>query len=280
VIMATRWHPDDLSGRQIDAGWQYVNLPAIAEQDDLLGREEGEPLDPIRWPADVLLDRRREVGEYTWASLYQGRPRPRGGSVFGEATYYDELPRSAYRVGRGVDLAYTAKTHADYSVFIELWRVEGLDPLTKKPAPIFYVVDVARKQVDAPSFTLTLKAKNAKHSGTRMRWDASGTEKGSADFIKKAGIPLDVHQAKGDPFQRVQHVAAAWNAGRIMVPNTDVFTEAEQWLHAFVDELQSFTGVSDANDDQAVALASAHASLMTVQAGGGAGRGQGQPRAI
>src|SRR5688572_22694179 len=108
VIMATRWHPDDLSGRQIDAGWQYVNLPAIAEQDDLLGREEGEPLDPIRWPADVLLDRRREVGEYTWASLYQGRPRPRGGSVFGEATYYDELPRSAYRVGRGVDLAYTA----------------------------------------------------------------------------------------------------------------------------------------------------------------------------
>ncbi|HEU4617290.1 MAG TPA: hypothetical protein VFV10_04580 [Gammaproteobacteria bacterium] len=257
IVMATRWHPDDLSGRLVAEGWEYLRIPAIAEDDDPLGRAPGEPLAPARFPLDVLERRRKDVGEYTWAALYQGRPRPRGGTVFREPAYYDELPKSGYRVGFGLDLAYTAKTHADYSVLVELWR----------DGDRYYVVDVRRAQVDAPAFTLTLKARSVQRPGVRMRWDASGTEAGAAAFIRKAGVPIDVHQAKGDPFMRVQEVAAAWNDGRVMVPRpldpaTGEGVEAS-WLAALLDELLNFTGVHDQHDDQAVALASAFASLQT-----------------
>ena len=54
VIICTRWHEDDLIGRLTDpnnpcynkdeaAEWYKIDLPAIAEHGDPLGREEGEP---------------------------------------------------------------------------------------------------------------------------------------------------------------------------------------------------------------------------------------------
>ena len=48
VIIMTRWHEDDLVGRLLkqDNTWRLINLPALAEDNDILGREEGQAL----WP--------------------------------------------------------------------------------------------------------------------------------------------------------------------------------------------------------------------------------------
>ena len=48
VVVQTRWHEDDLSGRLLtdmeDGGqqWDVLTLPAIAEENDVLGRKPGE----------------------------------------------------------------------------------------------------------------------------------------------------------------------------------------------------------------------------------------------
>src|SRR5688500_16480869 len=134
-VCQTRWHPDDLSGVLIKRGWPYVKLPALDEA--------GTALWPERWPADALQKRREEVGPYVWASLYQGEPRPRGGAVFGDAWGYEKLPAQGYRVGIGLDLAFTKKTASDYSVLVVMLHHAGF----------FYVVDVVRAQTRAPDFT-------------------------------------------------------------------------------------------------------------------------------
>lgn len=260
LVVHTRWHVDDLIGRLVkEKGYTRINIRAIAENDngrpDNDNREPGEALWPEGgWTAEVLRDRREVVGEYAWWSLYQGEPRPRGGSVFKEAHFYDELPKRGYKVGRGIDLAYTAKSQgrADWSVFLELWRC----------GEFFYVVEVLRRQVEATEFALALKAKATERPGVRMHWHAAGPEKGSASFFRKARIPIDVHNPNGDPFVRAQDVAAAWNAGKVLVPNTELFESAEDWLPAFLDELQEFTGLNDKHDDQVVALASAFGALQ------------------
>ena len=97
VILATRWHEDDLIGRllngpqgndEFDAGdvdldeWQYIRLPALAEDDDPLGREEGEPLWPARYDARALAALRVELGPQDWAGLFQQRPTEYGGGLF------------------------------------------------------------------------------------------------------------------------------------------------------------------------------------------------------
>lgn len=278
-VLATRWHPRDLSGVLIDEGWEAINLQAIAEGaanddgvviDDPNGRKVGEALFPEKWPVEELEKKRAKVLEFTWAALYQGRPRPRGGTVFHAATNYSRLP-TAFRPAYGVDLAYTARTRKarDSSVCLELWRAEtGTDG---QPGPFFYVLHVDSAQVEAPDFALTLKARNVRRPDARMLWRASGTERGAAQFLQRMRLPLIVRQPPGDKYVAATEVAAAWNAGRVLVPDPQAFPQCpcgcgvatESWLYPFLDVVLEFTGSGSERDDEVDALGNAHALLDT-----------------
>ena len=267
VVVHTRWHVDDLIGRLIKSstlGFEYLNIQAIAENDnDPLKRQLGEALWPQRWPVKALEERRNIVGEHAWAALFQGVPRPRGNKVFGEPHFYDVLPDTGYRVGYGVDLAYTEKTSADYSVLIRGYVVQEklADGKTRKR---LYVTHAWRQQVEPTVFVETIKAARRDKPGPVL-WYASGTEKGTALFFRKEGITLAVRNANSDKFQRAQPVAAAWNRGDVLVPSW-----APDWMHVFLDELSNFTGIKDVNDDQVDACAALHDLLMTTGSGSGA----------
>ena len=271
-VLATRWHPQDLSGTLIndpEEPWAYINLQALAEGpvndngvviDDPLGRRPGEALFPEKWSAEALRKKRAKVLDFTWYALYQGAPRPKGGKVFHEPTYYQALPKN-YRGCFGVDLAYTAKTSADWSICLEL--LEDLDVKQGDPR-VFYVAVVYRAQVDATDFALTLKACSVRRRGWKFHWRASGTERGSASFIRKQGIPLNVSQPPGDKLVSATPVAAAWNEGRVRVPDPDMFPvgsaerlELERWLYPFLDTVQNFTGLGKEHDDDVDALGNA-----------------------
>lgn len=83
VVIATRWHKDDLIAhviKQLDAS--FINIPAQAtHDDDILGRQPGEWLTSIqnRTEKSWLLIK-RAVGTYVWEALYQGDPKVTGGS--------------------------------------------------------------------------------------------------------------------------------------------------------------------------------------------------------
>ncbi len=255
VVMATRWHVEDLSGVLVKReGWRYVNLKAIADGpvnddgvviDDPLGRRAGESLWPAHKPPSFFNEER--LNAYWWASLYQGEPRPRGGHVFNEPARYDALPTGAVRIGHGCDLAFSAKTHRDWSVAIELWREDPTDG----SLPIYYLVEVDRRQVQAPEFCDALAAK-LQNTGSVVRWYAYGSEIGIADFIRREGVLIQSISARGDKFARATPVAAAWNAGRVKVPRN------APWLSVFLDEVREFTGIDDLHDDQVDALGAAY----------------------
>lgn len=96
IVMATRWHEDDLTGRMIksaEAGELTVrrlSLPAIAEADDALGREPGEPLWPDRFSLDDLEQIRRSTDLYWWLAMYQQRPSRHGRAEWPDE-YFDNL---------------------------------------------------------------------------------------------------------------------------------------------------------------------------------------------
>lgn len=281
IVIATRWDVGDPSGVLIGEGWEHLNLAAVAEAGDPLGREIGEALAPQIRPLEFLLEQKRLIGDFFFDAMYQGRPRPMGGLVFHEPHFYSQLPRS-YQPGYGVDLAYTAKSSADWSICVELWKVHenGRDR--------FYVYNVDRAQVEAPAFTLTLKARAAARPGTEFLWRASGTERGSAQFIRKQGIPLRIETPPGDKFVSAAEVAAAWNAGDVLVPsiNPDEYPggklpphaeAAKRWLPQFLASIGNFTGTGDEQDDDSDALGNAHRCVMRTQdydGGGGAPSGR------
>lgn len=278
IGMGTRWHPDDPGGYLIKhEGFSYIKLQAIARpandndvDDD--GRVISDPLH--RFPGESLSKwkgpeffKQEQSDRYTWEAMYQGEPVAVGAAVFAEpgtideigtvrgATFYRELPKDGYRGAFGIDLAYTAKTSADWSICIE-----GIAVGEK-----LYVVDVVRKQVEATSFALALKAKAAARPGWPMRWYAAGTEKGSAQFIRQAlrtgaTDPLKVLPPIGDKYTRAIGVAARWNAGNVLLPDPE-YVKAP-WLPDFLAIVLGFTGKNDDHDDDVDALAALHDQLM------------------
>lgn len=255
IVIQTRWHPDDLAGRLVNEGWPVINIPAV-KNDAKTGRTgeailmaHGKALWPERWPLGALERKRKEVGEFTWASLYQGRPRPRGSHVFGPPTYYRELPTSGYRVAHGVDLAYTSKTHADWSVMVTL-LITG-----QKQAAKYYIADVQRRQCEAPQFMSVIEGQVQKHRGP-VWWHCSGTEKGSAQFMLKRIPSLKAIPATADKYTRALPVSEAWNDGRVLIP------QESPWLQDFLGTIEGFTGINDPNDDDVDALGSAFAAAQ------------------
>ena len=243
VVVQTRWHPDDLAGQLIRDGWDSIVLPAL---DD-----DGTALAEWLWPAEELRRIRDKVGPYTWASLYQGQPRPRGASVFGPAVYTHDDPGYG-RIAIGVDLAYSQRTSSDWSVAVVLHERDG----------VCTVLDVVRVQCKAPDFLLHLRSLASRYPGAPMRWYASGTERGAGDFVS-AHVPLTCVPAVGDKFTRAIPAAAAWTAGKIRVSATGA------WVGDFIAELTRFTGVGDEHDDQVDALAAAYDALAGANAGTG-----------
>jgi hypothetical protein len=72
VIIQTRWHRDDLTGRILKHAknngqrWRVVSLPALAGEDDPLGRAPGEALWPEMYPRERLLRIRAGRTAYYW----------------------------------------------------------------------------------------------------------------------------------------------------------------------------------------------------------------------
>lgn len=240
ICMATRWHADDPSGRFIkEKGYPYIRLAAVCDSpDDPLGREIGDVLWPEEKPLEHL--QRFMVNVYTWASLFQGHPRPRGDSLFKEPKWYKNLPHhQPYRMGYGCDLAYTEKTRSDWSVLLQ-GRLYGED---------LYLTGLLRAQKQAPEFTQLMKATVERAPGS-VRWLCSGTEKGVAQFVQKSIPSFGYRIVSADKYVRATPTADTfWNSGHLFVP------EKVTWANAYVDEMCSFTGVKDPQDDQVDATA-------------------------
>jgi predicted phage terminase large subunit-like protein len=248
IIVATRWHWDDLIGRLManeylgEQRWSVVNLPAIDG--------EGNALWPEARPI-AFLESIRDSGDcspYDWSALYMGHPVPRGSAVFGPEATYKTPPTTGIRIGGGLDLAYTSKTRSDWNVAVIMAREFGPDPDRDR----YFVLEVRRAQSEASAFHADVIEKlEDTYKGICFRAYLATSEMGSGQFMRRLGTDVDLHRAKVDKYQRAQPVAAAWAAGRILVPLS------APWLAAFLGEIQKFTGVGDKHDDQVDALAAA-----------------------
>ena len=255
IVMNTRWSLDDLIGRLVERWqWPFVRLAAECDSDDdPLGRALGEALWPAKRPSEWLQQHKRSP--LTWASMYQGRPRPQGDALFQDAHWYDALP--ALRGSRtlyGADLAYTAKTRADWSVLVRGRRY---------PDGVIYITDVRRDQVQADVFTARMAAHIASEPGPCL-WFGNTIERGMAPLIQQQISSFMCVLASADKYVRALPTAEQlWNPGKILVPRS------ARWANEFVKEVTEFTGQEDPHDDQVDALAAL--GHLAIRGGGASG---------
>lgn len=136
MLMNTRWHTDDLSGRLLrrePGQWTVLSMPAIAEDTDPLGRKLGEEIEsanPDLHTPGWFIDKKATTSPYVWSSLYQQHPTIAEGNLFkrGDWRYWEPVGDGKILVeGQTyalvdcyrfitMDLATSTKTSADYTV--------------------------------------------------------------------------------------------------------------------------------------------------------------------
>lgn len=141
IIIATRWHSDDLIGRilkEFPGDWEYIEVPAIAEENDTLGREIGEALFPERYDLARLYELKETLGSIFFQALYQQKPVDETKKLTDSSwfKYKKEIPAEEYghmKSARIWDLAatqdggdYTAGTKCSYSIRTGIFYVENV----------------------------------------------------------------------------------------------------------------------------------------------------------
>lgn len=239
IVMNTRWHIDDLTGRLLEKklGFKHYRFPAIAEEDEPY-RKAGEPLQPERFSLETLLETQREIGSRDWAALYQQRPIPDGGGMFKDfwVQYYTELPRKFQKAVMSWDMTFKDSKTSDF-VCGQVWIQYQAD---------FYLVDQIRGRFDFVTTVEKFVMFAQKHSYCHRKLiedKANGTA--IINMLKKriSGIvPVTPHESKE---ARASAVTTYWEAHNVYIPDP----KTHKWVELeFTPELLSFPGSK--HDDQ------------------------------
>ena len=131
VVMATRWHKQDLIGELLagEEKWHRIKLPAIAEAGDQMGREIGDALWPERWPIKLLEGRKRSIGAAWWSSMYQQNPTIHEGAewpaeYFRDSIWADPWPDAFENSAMACDPS-KGRGQGDYSAIVFVGQCGG-----------------------------------------------------------------------------------------------------------------------------------------------------------
>lgn len=237
IVIQTRWHEDDLTGRILDRltheHWKVINFPAIAEDHDAIGRKPGEPLWPARFDLDQLNRIKTTLGSYQWSALYQQRPAPPEGGMFKRSWFQilDEPPADLVRVVRGWDKAASEK-EGDASAGALIGVKDG----------IFWILDVVQGRWTAGErnriIKQTAELDRLKWGGKLEIWfeqEPGSGGKESAEFSVRDLAGWDVHAepSTGAKDVRARPFAAQCEAGNVRIIKGE-------WNQAFLNELCIF----------------------------------------
>lgn len=257
IVIQTRWHQDDLSGWLLEQHedaeeWVVLILPALADDDDLLGREPGEALWPERYPAEWLEKRQRSMGDYAFASLYQQRPIPSGGGLFDTSLIQiiekHEVPDLLHIV-RFYDLAITTKKRSDYTAGVKL----GVTADQR-----WVILHVWRVKKEMPDVERGIIA-NAQLDGTKVRIRLEADKSGIVGLQhllrdpRMSPFTIDAKPPDGDKYTRAGPFATRVNNGRVLMVRGN-------WNQAYLDEFSLFP--ASTKDDQVDATSGAYDLLV------------------
>lgn len=259
ILTMSRWHQDDPVGRLLDTQgdrWHVVDLPALAEEDDPLGRDEGEPLWPALRPLDWLEDKRVEMGSYGFASLLQGRPRPREGGMF-KWDWWQTLSDTPEpdRLVRYWDLAGTrpekGKHDPDYSAGTLMGRMA--DDRTAMVHQAAFRLSVMERDARLEAIARADKEKYGHNVEWWFETEAGIAGKDRTETLKRRlhaiGMKVSDEPATGSKEVRAEPLASAAEAGNVVLCPDD---PAEPWRDAFRLEAADFPhGTHDDRVDSA-----------------------------
>lgn len=250
IIVATRWHSDDLIGRILSKTkdkWEYICFPAICEADgDILGRKKGDVLFPERYPIETLDEiRSLETGTTIFEALYQQQPID-ANSEFANAAWLKKIEAGNRWLEeltevRAWDFAKTEGA-GDHTCGTKA----GRKGLTRN----MFIRNVVKAQL-SPAKIEALIRRVAVADGTGvpilLEQEPGSQAAGLVEHYKKNVLPeftvLGIPAGNKSKIHKAQPFLAAAESGC-------VFLEEGPWNHEFTDSFGKFPPPSGHGDEE------------------------------
>lgn len=253
ILIMTRWHEDDLAGRILASddvdNWQVVTLPAIAEDNDPLGRRVGESLCPDRYDEKALADIRQAITGRAFSALYQQRPQEQEGGMF-KRSYFQfmdarDIPDETTFVWYW-DKAATSGA-GDYTAGVKIGRT---------PDGRYIVADVINAQLSTNERDVTVKGILERDNiSTYIEREGGSSGKDVAFYHAQmfAGFPVHSETVTGSKLTRAEPFAAQCEAGNVWIVRA-------RWNTEYIDQLATFP--AGAHDDMVDASSGAFSKVV------------------
>lgn len=280
VLVMTRWHEDDLCGRLLNmyfknydlkncqikikeatcnCKWCLLSLPALASENDILGRKKGEPLWLERFSKDDLFEIKNVLGDYWFSALYQQNPVSNAGRLFNRKLFrYFVIKSGKYllldsketsNVHKSIsidncsnfavmDLATSLSEGADYTVALVFALSSDTDIL---------VLDVIREHIEGAGHLSLIEKICLKYHPLLVGIENTQYQSTLIQMASRKGLPVKSIRADKDKLSRALPILAKMEQGQVY------FKADASWLLEFEDELLKFP--NSRYDDQVDAFA-------------------------
>lgn len=268
LVIATRFHTNDLHGQLLDAdgiydeeenpeGWRWINIPGLCEdpENDILGRQ----LNESHWPDNKaftnskLMSQRKTMGSSKFAALYQGRPTAAEGQIV-KTGWVQKVPEEECPeldvVWLGVDCAFSEadSTAGDETAVC----VAGIT--TREPTKV-YIKEIIKGKWGFPDLVATIKELNEYYKPRVICIEKAASGHSLIQVLKReTKISVEEMKPLKSKTVRLEAVCPLLESGR-------VFLVDGLWRSGFIKDLTSFPFIKHDDSVDAFSWALTYYSL-------------------
>lgn len=238
VVVMTRWHLKDLTGRlikrmvqgdQVDQ-WEVIEFPALLPDTD-------NPLWPEYWSYDELVATRNELTPQQWSAQYLQNPTAEEGALVKREwwqIWQREDPPECDFVILSLDSAHTVKSTSDYSAFT-LWGVFYKTDLEGIKRPNIILLDAWRAKLEFPELKKEAMEWYTDRAPDAFIIEAKASGLPLIQELRRMGIPVqDFTPTRGnDKIVRVNAITDLFASSVVWRPDT-------RWAEEVVEEFAAF----------------------------------------
>jgi predicted phage terminase large subunit-like protein len=245
IVIATRWHEDDLIGRIFENEDQRhvtrLRLPCEAEENDPLGRAPGDALCPEfgkgnDWLQSVKYKFLHSInqnlgvgGMYSWNALYQGRPSSAEGNQIKRTwwKFYDKPPQWLDEQVQSWDCTFKDTAGTD-SVAGQVWGRHGAD---------YYLLDSVNEQLDIIGTMNAIRQMTEKWPKALCKYvEDKANGPAVIQMLRNKIHGMIAVNPAGNKVTRVNAILGAIEAGNVWLPQPD----KAPWVNEFIEQCAAF----------------------------------------
>jgi predicted phage terminase large subunit-like protein len=209
--------------------WTEIRLPAIAEDNDPIGRKPGEALCPERFNIKELLKIRDQIGPQLFDAMYQQNPSTPGTQIFKKdwwKFYRKENQPDFGVITQSWDCGFYKTENSSYSVCATIGATEEE----------YYILDIFRARLEFPELIRAVKNNYEKYHPNLILIESEAAGISLIQTLyNETQLPIKAIKLKNKT-----KTERAWEITHLIESGKVYLEEDSVWLPIFLEEINTF----------------------------------------